>query len=280
MVLIPYTDVHAFSRDVMDPLARNEVENNLPLGILKQGVECGSKADWFMARVSDGSDENELVALMTPPYNLMLASPGRMVPVNAARILAEHLVRNRIPLPGVLAEKELSLAFAHTYSVLSGKSREVATEELLYRLDCLESVPLVGTLRPASDRDMHFLPYWMKCFTDECFRINSPLDVENARLSVEHGTMYILEDGGQPVSMAGSTRQMPHGRTVGPVYTPPHFRNRGYATASVALLTRILLDKGNDYCALFADHLNPVSNGVYRKIGYQPLCDFTEVRFT
>jgi predicted GNAT family acetyltransferase len=91
--------------------------------------------------------------------------------------------------------------------------------------------------------------------------------------------MYILEDGGVPVSMAGSSRQLPRGRAVGPVYTPPYLRGRGYATASVALLSRIILEKGNDYCALFTDLANPVSNSIYQKIGYQPICDFREIKF-
>ena len=127
---------------------------------------------------------------------------------------------------------------------------------------------------------MHYLPFWMKAFTDECFHENAPLDEASARYCVDRGMMYILEDGGQPVSMAGSSRQMPHGRAVGPVYTPPYLRGKGYATACVALLSRLILEKGNDYCALFTDLENPISNSIYQKIGYYPICDFREIKFS
>lgn len=72
---------------------------------------------------------------------------------------------------------------------------------------------------------------------------------------------------------------MPHGRSVGPVYTPPYFRGKGYATSAVAQLSRLLLRQGNDYCALFADLSNPISNHVYQKIGYRPLCDYAQITF-
>ena len=278
MRMIPYRDANAFHRDVFTLLAQNEVENNLPLGILNRGVEGGAGDGWFMARLEDAG-KTALVSLMTPPHNLILASPDRSIPLEAIRLLAGKLMDWSIVPPGVIAERDLSIAFAERYAAANGRGFDIATDERLYRLDRVEAVPVVGTLRVANERDMHYLPYWMKGFADECFRIHAPLDTESARWCVGHGTMYILEDDGQPVSMAGSSRQMPHGRAIGPVYTPPYLRGRGYATACVALLSQRLLDMGNEYCALFTDLANPVSNSIYQKIGYRPLCDYAEIRF-
>jgi len=53
-------------------------------------------------------------------------------------------------------------------------------------------------------------------------------------------------------------------------------RRRGYATAAVGALTRLLLDEGNRYCCLYTNLANPTSNRIYQKIGYQPLCDVNE----
>ncbi len=279
MRLIRYSFAKDFYRDVADALAADEVVNNLPLGILIRGVNGDAKPDWFMARV-EGADACELVALMTPPWNLLLASANRAVPDAALRLLAQHMAENGILPPGVVAETELASGFAREYSETSGKKAETATRERLYRLDRVEDVPVIGEMRLAAEWDMHFLPFWMKAFTDECFHENAPLDAESARWCVERGTMYILEDDGVPVSMAGSSRQLPHGRAVGPVYTPPYLRGKGYATACVALLSRLILARGNEYCALFTDLENPVSNSIYRKIGYQPISDFREIKFT
>lgn len=278
MSLKRYSDAQSFYRDVADALAADEVVNNLPLGILIRGVNGDAKPDWFMARVE--SADAELVALMTPPRNLLLSSANRAAPSGALRLLAEHMAENGILPPGVVAETPLASAFAREYSEASGKKAETATRERLYRLDRVEDVPVIGEMRLAAERDMHYLPFWMKAFTDECFHENAPLDAESARWCVERGTMYILEDEGLPISMAGSSRQMPRGRAVGPVYTPPYLRGKGYATACVALLSRLILERGNDYCALFTDLDNPVSNSIYQKIGYRPVCDFREIKFT
>ena len=279
MRLIRYEDIGAFHGDVYDALAAHEVVNNLPLGILMRGVNDEAKPDWFMARV-EGADACELIALMTPPRNLVLTSENRDVPVDAISLLAQHMAEGGILPPGVVAETALADRFAYAFSESSGKKAEIAARQRLYRLDRVEDVPVVGELRLSSLRDMHYLPFWMKAFTDECFHENAPLDEASARYCVDRGMMYILEDGGQPVSMAGSSRQMPHGRAVGPVYTPPYLRGKGYATACVALLSRLILEKGNDYCALFTDLENPISNSIYQKIGYYPICDFREIKFS
>ena len=55
------------------------------------------------------------------------------------------------------------------------------------------------------------------------------------------------------------------------VYTPPEYRRKGYATACVAALSQMLLDRGYQYYFLSTDLANPISNHIYQAIGYQPL---------
>ena len=69
------------------------------------------------------------------------------------------------------------------------------------------------------------------------------------------------------------------GIRVGPVYTPPGYRNRGYASACVGLLSRLLLDRGYGFCVRYTNLVNPTSNGIYQQIGYEPVCDVIEYRF-
>lgn len=84
----------------------------------------------------------------------------------------------------------------------------------------------------------------------------------------------------QPVAMAGSAQPTPHGIRISRVYTPSEHRRRGYATALVAQLSQHLLDSGRQFCFLFTDLANPTSNSIYRKIGYEGVCDYAEYRFT
>ena len=64
------------------------------------------------------------------------------------------------------------------------------------------------------------------------------------------------------------------------VYTPPALRGRGYATACVGALSRLLLDAGWALCALFADVANLAANRVYERVGYRPVCEVDEILFS
>lgn len=83
-----------------------------------------------------------------------------------------------------------------------------------------------------------------------------------------------------PVAMAGVSGRTPSGARVGAVYTPPDRRRRGYASALVATLSQAQLDAGARFCFLFTDLANPTSNKIYQDIGYEPVCDVDEYRFS
>jgi predicted GNAT family acetyltransferase len=95
---------------------------------------------------------------------------------------------------------------------------------------------------------------------------------------VDDGGAYLWEDG-EPVSLAGCGSPTPNGIRVGPVYTPPARRGRGYASALTAQLTSLLLSSGHRFCFLFTDLANPTSNRIYQRIGYEPVSDVDEYRF-
>jgi hypothetical protein len=66
---------------------------------------------------------------------------------------------------------------------------------------------------------------------------------------------------------------------IGPVYTPPGLRRRGYASACVAAVSQAQLDAGRRFCFLFADIANRTSVHVYETIGYAPVSDVAVYRF-
>jgi predicted GNAT family acetyltransferase len=96
--------------------------------------------------------------------------------------------------------------------------------------------------------------------------------------TIEEGRLYLWCDK-VPVSMAWKARPTKSGVVVSGVYTPPEHRRRGYATCCVAALSQRLLDTGYTYCTLYTDLANPTSNSIYRKIGYQPVCESMMYRF-
>jgi hypothetical protein len=95
---------------------------------------------------------------------------------------------------------------------------------------------------------------------------------------IDKGQVFLWEDP-EPVSMAAKGRPTEHGITISLVYTPPNFRNRGYATSCVACLCGELLESGFRYCTLYTDLSNPVSNSVYKRIGFTEVCDSVDHTF-
>jgi predicted GNAT family acetyltransferase len=79
--------------------------------------------------------------------------------------------------------------------------------------------------------------------------------------------------------MAGFGGWTPSGVRIGPVYTPPDLRGRGYASALTAELSAELLAGGRDYCFLYTDLANPTSNRIYQAIGYEFVCESAEYAF-
>jgi uncharacterized protein len=61
-------------------------------------------------------------------------------------------------------------------------------------------------------------------------------------------------------------------------YTPPERRNRGYAGACVGGLWK-RIGNGGYHCILYTDLGNPISNYVFRRIGYRAVAEALRYRF-
>jgi predicted GNAT family acetyltransferase len=105
------------------------------------------------------------------------------------------------------------------------------------------------------------------------------------RLASSSAGIVFWEDEGKPVSLAGWGGKTPNGIRVGPVYTPPELRGRGYATALTAevsqrLLDGRLFDGRRRFCFLYTDLANPTSNAIYERIGYRRAAESAEIVFS
>jgi predicted GNAT family acetyltransferase len=66
---------------------------------------------------------------------------------------------------------------------------------------------------------------------------------------------------------------------VGPVYTPPARRGRGFGSAVTADATAAAIAAGADHVVLYTDLSNPTSNAIYQTIGYRVDHDAEERSF-
>jgi predicted GNAT family acetyltransferase len=176
----------------------------------------------------------------------------------------------------------VSRAFAELWGRATGQPHRLGMSQRIYQLERVIPVHGVpGEPRPATPADRDMLVRWFEAFSDEAVGDTPPGWAERAvDLRLAPGAFRpLLWSHEGPVSMAGYGGPTPNGIRVGPVYTPPEHRGRGYASAVVAALSQRLLDEGRRYCFLFTDLANPTSNHIYQAVGYESVCDVDEYRF-
>ena len=83
-------------------------------------------------------------------------------------------------------------------------------------------------------------------------------------------------EGPRAIGWGGQT---PNGVRIGPVYTPPELRRRGYASALTASVSARMLAAGRRFCFLYTDLENQTANRIYGDIGYEPVCDSVDYAF-
>lgn len=136
-----------------------------------------------------------------------------------------------------------------------------------------------GRARIAGPADRELLIRWFEEFKE----ITSGVGQEagnwaDGRISYGGVTLWETHDG-IPLAMAGVTPETAGQVRIAPVYTPADLRGRGYAGAATAEVSRAAREAGASEILLFTDLDNPTSNGLYRRIGYRPVADFTVWRF-
>lgn len=273
MRLVEHADATSFLSSASPVLEAAEAENSLIWGIAqtlrdRPGHYPGRA---WMATIED-EDFTIGAALRTPPHRLVLT--------RLSSEAAGFLARRHEDLPGVVGPKETADEFARLWSARKGTTYQLRMAQRFYRLTRVEAVPPVqGRARRAGADDAEELLAWRRAFDAE---LHEDGDLEEAcrrfRAQVEAGNVWAWEDGRRRC-MAACVGPTPRGIRIGGVYTPPAMRRRGYATALVAEVSRVMLAEGKAFCVLFTDLANPTSNAIYRKIGYRPVCDFAEFRF-
>jgi len=261
-----------------DFLAAREAEHNLILGLAGRLREhpftYGGEPPYFA--VAEDNGRVAAVAMRTPPHNLILSEVDDAGALDA---LADDVRATFSELPGVLGPTAVAERFVSLWGV-PGERRVAQRAHRAKSVTRPEGVQ--GRMRDYEDTDRELILGWLDEFVAEALPDGSPESAESAlqsRVADPDGGFVIWEDG-EPVSFAGYGSPTPNGIRVGPVYTPPDLRRRGYATALTADLTKRLLEGGRRFCFLFTDLANPTSNNIYYAVGYRPVTDVDMWAFT
>ncbi len=279
MRVTEHATVQGFLEVAWQTLMRAEAANNLILGIagrLAKGHGYGSEAPYFLTVSED--DALLAAAVRTPPHPVIVHCEDDRP--DAVERIVDHLKLSDPELPGVNGTVKSAALFAELWARKVGVSAEIAMRLRIFELrKVTPPTGVPGRMRLADCSDVPLLAEWVEAFREEAVPHDPPKEPRAVvQRFMDPGTLVVWDDGGV-VSMAGSSRSSERGATIALVYTPPELRGRGYASACVAGLSQLLLDRGYAFCALFTDLSNPTSNRIYRRIGYCPVADWNLYRW-
>lgn len=220
------------------------------------------------------------IALRTPPWPLIASA----LPTDpeALDALVTLLLDKDPDLPGVNGPREQAEAFVKAWTARTNTTARETLASRLYQLGTLTPPNTPGRARPATHADTDLLVRWRGAFQTEALGTRQPADDGQAaiRRMLDMGDSVTLwEHDGHSVSWAVASAPVGGMSRVGPVYTPPEHRGRGYGSAVTAAVSRHAREAGARQVVLFTDLANPTSNSVYQKIGYRPVYDSTEFEF-
>jgi ribosomal protein S18 acetylase RimI-like enzyme len=257
-------------------LLRSEAENNVILGIARRHRDAGTGGDMYWASVCRG-DEVVGCAMRTPPYPAAITA---MPPEGIERAVAD-LRRIYPSLPALNGPEDAAERFASLWCATTGTAWRVRMRLRVHALRAVNDIEgaVAGELRPARLSEQGLMRQWVVAFAQETDALGANDSTEAADRMLRAGHLFLWDDAG-PRSLVACGRDTPNGGVVSTVYTPPPYRRRGYATAAVAALSRLLLAAGKAFCCLYTDVSNPTSNAIYRRIGYVPLREDAQIEFT
>ncbi len=248
------------------------------------GVAPDAGVPRWWAVLLDGGHVVGLAMRTAPfsPFPLYVLPMGDADAVTLARALHERgepvtAANGALPAVRVLTEETARL---------TGGTAEVVLHMRLFELgDLVEPEGVPGELRPVGPDEVDLAHSWLERFMEDADEQagrppgvsphEAPSREELAR-RVARGGYWFWVDGGRPVHLTAGSAPAFGVSGIGPVFTPREARGRGYASAAVGAVSRLLRDQGARVC-LFTDQANPTSNRIYERLGYRPLTDMANM---
>jgi len=267
--LHPLTAVE-FCERIVPALSEREAENGLVIGLAQRLATHPEPAPdaLLLALETDGVAVG--ASVWTPPHDVVVTR----LPAGAADRLAAYLAGSAWTIGGASGPDASGHELAEAVARLTRTTVRVRMRHRVYELTAVEPVRRApGAMRCATAADLELVASWYEMFAAEVNLAHARRPHDWASAVIASKSAFLWQD--EVVrSLACLSRETPHGRAIGPVYTPLDARRRGYGTSLVAALAEQVLASGKRFACLFTDDGNPTSNHIYESIGFRFVCRF------
>ncbi|HSH05710.1 MAG TPA: GNAT family N-acetyltransferase [Anaerolineae bacterium] len=249
-------------------------------------VDHGQRLQGTYIAVFDDHDEMLGVIAHYWNKNIITQAPPALLP-QLLKLLLKHSDR---PIHGLIGPQ------AQVAALLAAipqphPPRQLDEPEFLYELN-LNQLQIPDNLvngrfhgRRATPADQDILTLWRRDYHIEALgAADSPalraLCHNQIKTQIAAGTIWLLLDGGIPVSMTGFNATTTEAVQVGGVWTPTAYRSRGYARAAVAASLRDAQAEGAYLAILFTGETNYPAQKAYQALGFRHTADYHLLTFT
>ncbi|MEV0431410.1 GNAT family N-acetyltransferase [Micromonospora sp. NPDC050495] len=218
-----------------------------------------------------------------PPYPPFLLPMPDAAAVALARALHERGEEVRAVNGALPAVERCAAELARR----AGGRVEVGQHTRLHELgELLRPDPVPGALTVATEDDVDLVARWYDAFRGDADEQagrprgasahEAPDRTDLLRRIATGRVWFWTDETGRPVHLTAANPPAFGVARVGPVYTPPEQRGRGWASNAVAEVSRLLQASGDRVC-LYTDQANPTSNKIYANLGYRPVVDMANL---
>ena len=275
MRLVVSADADAFARAAREFL-ESRVEWNVLVTVLADVIDGRYQGESpVFAYATDERGAVIGAALRTPPWVMLAAG---FADGSADQLIASWLELDPA-VNGVSGHPASAAAIARAWSERTGGAASTRLRMAVHELQQVRDPPrpAPGELRPAQRAERELLLAWVEEFFAEAGVAGGAAQtLVDARAA--HGGLRLWDHDG-PVSLVCVNRAVAEVVRIGPVYTPPPLRRKGYAGSAVAAASRAALADGARSCVLSTDLANPTSNKIYAEVGYRRVSDWEELSF-
>lgn len=263
-----FADPAAFLAAADDFLDAERVGTSVLSTVTTRVVEHGTGPTDLWLCVRARHDRVIGAAMVEGRWNLFLSPMA----ADAATCIADRLAADAVTLPGVSGERHAAAAFVERWTTSGEVTAACLLRERAYVLERLvRPVAAAGSARRATVDDLDVLSDWLAAFHVEANPRDPFTDATTEAVArLADGPIWLWTIDDRPVSMVAARRPVRRTTNLGPVYTPPSDRRRGWAAAATSAAIRDAQRAGAQTVMLYADTANPASNALYRRLGFRP----------
>lgn len=225
------------------------------------------------------NDQLVLIFLNAYPYNLQLFVINEPS-LQAIEYLVNYIIKNKIIIRGIQGSKKDCESFIKYYYQETNRIIKPMLNMDILVLDKLTYLQTKGEIVLAEEPDLKQLTKMLINFYQEALGEDVSYDLALNKIEnfINEKSLFVYKNvDGEITSFVKYINCLPNGYSISLVFTLPYHRGKGYAKEMMYLVSKMLL-KQKKYLMLFVDQENPISNHVYKSLGFKKITENYDCR--